>query len=75
MGKLSAVRTSQIAYALDFRTEDEIVQGSTRPNPRPDVDGEKLKEAMSLTKQRSSKLDDANWAYVTQQVPTIKEET
>jgi hypothetical protein len=69
------VNPSPSAYALDFRTKDEIARDGMRLNPRPVVDGEKLKQAKSLAEQRSGDVGNPSWSYVGQQIPVIKEET
>jgi hypothetical protein len=69
------VNPSPSAYALDFRTKDEIVRDGMRLNPTPVIDDERLKQAKSLAEQRSGEVDNPSWAYVGQQIPTIKEET
>jgi hypothetical protein len=69
------VNPSSSAYALDFRTREQICKEGLRLNPKPIVDGENLKQIMSLAKQRSGAVDDKTWSFVGQQIPTIKEES
>jgi hypothetical protein len=66
---------SPSAYALDFRTKDEIAGDGMRSNPKPVVDSQKLKDAKRLAELRSGEVDNPSWSYVAQQTPTINEET
>jgi hypothetical protein len=68
------VNPSTSAYALDFRTRDEVARDSTRSNSNTVVDGQKLKDAMNAAKKMSGALDNPSWSFIGQQIPTIKEE-
>lgn len=73
------VNPSSSAYALDFRTKQEIlgdsIDGSLGLIAKPTVDGESLKQAMRLAETRSGDGSNPHWSYVGQQIPNIKEET
>jgi hypothetical protein len=67
------VNPTSSAYALDFRTRDEINKDALHREERPTVAGDKLKELIKLAQDRGGGAKKDTWAYFTKTTPTIEE--
>ncbi len=67
------VNPTSSAYALDFRTRNEINKDALQYEGKPTVAGDKLKELMKLAQERGSGSNKDRWAFFTKTTPTIEE--